>query len=155
MAEHIVNEEELRELKSSYMSDNTAYMKWSTEIEPKRDIIDSDFMRRNNLMLMFADKFAPLANFTDPQMMALHKLKMMNAMFALEAGLDDIAEETVISAIDDIQLSRGDHGFFQKAIITQRHELQEHQTTQIEKKAGFFNKWFGGKKNEEQEQGPQ
>ena len=131
------------------MSDNTAYMKWVTEIEPKKDMIDSDFIKRNRLLLMFADKFAPLANFNDPQMMALHKLKMLNMELAMEAGLTDIAEETVISAIDDIQLSRGDHGFFQKAIITQRHEIKE-QRTEGEKKVGFFNKLFGGQKPTEE-----
>lgn len=154
MGSHIMDEDEIRQLRSQYMSDNTTYMKWVTEIEPKRDMMDSAFIQRNKLMLMFADKFAPLANFTDPQMMSLHKLKMLNMELALEAGLVEIAEETVISAIDDIQLSRGDHGFFQKALITQRHELTE-QRTEGEKKVGFFNKLFGGRKpQDEQEQGP-
>lgn len=152
MPDQILNEDEIRQLRTQYMSDNTTYMKWVTEIEPKKDMMDSDFIRRNKLLLMFADKFAPLANFNDPQMMALHKLKMMNMELAMEAGLTDIAEETVISAIDDIQLSRGDHGFFQKALITQRHEIKE-QRTEGEKKVGFFNKLFGGKKQEDQDEG--
>lgn len=154
MPDQILNEDEIRQLRTQYMSDNTTYMKWVTEIEPKKDMMDSDFIRRNKLLLMFADKFAPLANFNDPQMMALHKLKMMNMELAMEAGLTNIAEETVISAIDDIQLSRGDHGFFQKALITQRHEIKE-QRTEGEKKVGFFNKLFGGKKQEDREEGPQ
>lgn len=153
MPDYVVGEEELRQIRSQYMSDNTTYMKWVTEIEPKKDMMDSDFIRRNKLLLMFADKFAPLANFNDPQMMALHKLKMLNMELALEAGLKEIAEETVISAIDDIQLSRGDHGFFQKALITQRHEIKE-QRTEGEKKIGFFNKLFGGKQKEEEDGGP-
>jgi hypothetical protein len=154
MPAQILEEDEIRQLRSQYMSDNTTYMKWVTEIEPKKDMMDSAFIQRNKLLLMFADKFAPLANFNDPQMMALHKLKMLNMELALEAGLTDIAEETVISAIDDIQLSRGDHGFFQKALITQRHELTE-QRTEGEKKVGFFNKLLGRNKSpEEQEQGP-
>lgn len=148
MPETILNEDEIRQLRSQYMSDNTAYMKWITEIEPKKDMMDSDFIKRNKLLLMFADKFAPLANFTDPQMMALHKLKMLNMELAMEAGLTDIAEETVISAIDDIQLSRGDHGFFQNALNTQRHEIKE-QKTEGEKRTSFFNKLFSGKKQQE------
>jgi hypothetical protein len=126
-------------------------MKWVTEIEPKKDMMDSQFIQRNKLMLMFADKFAPLANFNDPQMIALHKLKMMNMELALEAGLVDIAEETVISAIDDIQCSRGDHGFFQKALNTQRHEILE-QKTEGQKRVGFFNKLLGGKKPEDNQE---
>jgi len=151
MPSQVLDEDEIRQMRSQYMSDNTTYMKWVTEIEPKKDMMDSAFIQRNKLMLMFADKFAPLANFTDPQMMSLHKLKMLNMELALEAGLTDIAEETVISAIDDIQLSRGDHGFFQNALNTQRHIIKE-QHTEGEKKVGFFNKLMGGNKNKDQDQ---
>lgn len=153
MPAHLLDEDEIREMKSTYMSDNTAYMKWSTEIEPKKNMTDSDFFNRNRILLLFADKFAPLANFTEPRMLALHKLKMLNHELAEAAGLESVCEKTAISAIDDIQISRGNQGFFQRAIITQRHELQEQRTTEAQKKVGFFNKLFGSKPQDEQQQG--
>jgi len=151
MPEHLLNEDEIRELKATYMSDNTAYMKWSTEIEPKKNMTDADFFNRNRILLLFADKFAPLANFTEPRMMALHKLKMLNHELAEAAGMTDVCEKTAISAIDDIQISRGNQGFFQRAIITQRHELQEQRTTETQKKIGLFNRFFGGKQPPQQQ----
>ena len=152
MPQGIYSEDEIREIRSQHMSDNTAFVKGMIEIEPKKDMIDADFFKRNKTLLLFPDKFAPLANFTEPRMMALHKLKMLKMELAENAGLYDVCEKTAISAIDDIQVSRGNQGFFQKALITQRHELKE-QRTEGEKKVGFFNKLLGGRKSpEEQEQ---
>ena len=150
MSGQILDEHELQQLKASYMSDNTAYMKWSTELEPKKDVMDGEFMNRNRNLILFADKFAPLANFTEPRLMQLHKLKQLNMILAQSAGLDSTAEETVISAIDDIQVSRGDHGFYQRALITQRHELQQEEHSDTQKKVGFFNKLFSKKEPPQQ-----
>jgi hypothetical protein len=154
MVSQILNEDEIHEIRAQHMSDNTVYMKWITEIEPKRDMMDSDFIQRNKIALMFPDKFAPLANFTEPRMLALHKLKMLKLELAENAGLINVCEKTAISAIDDIQLSRGNQGFFQRALITQRHELQEHHSD-TEKKVGFFNKLFHGNKQPEDQGGMQ
>ena len=154
MPAQILDEEEIRDFRSSVMSDNTAYMKWSTEIEPKKNMTGPDFFDRNRILLLFADKFAPLANFTEPRMLALHKLKMLNHELAEAAGLESVCEKTAISAIDDIQISRGNQGFYQRALITQRHELQEQRTTEAQKKVGFFNKLFGAKPPEQQQGAP-
>jgi len=147
MPMQLLDEKEIQTMKAAYISDNTAYMRWSTEIEPKKDVIDSDFMRRNSNYIIMADKFAPLANFNDPRLIQLHKLKMINLTLEMNAGLKDSAELTVISAIDDIQVSRGDKGFYQRALITQRHEMQNEDRTTVERKVGFFNKLFSKKDN--------
>lgn len=148
----LLDEKEIQQLRAAYMSDNTSYMRWSTEIEPKQNVISGDFLNRNKILVMFADKFAPLANFTEPKQYILHKLKIMNASLALDAELDDICEETALSAIDDIQMSRGDKGFYQKALITQRQEFQEDRSD-TQRRVGFWNKLFSKKPDEGQQQG--
>ena len=149
----LVDDKELSQIRASNISDNTAYMKWSTEIEPKKNIINDDFLYRNRISIMGLDKFAPLANFNDPRLMRLHKLKMMIIDLEMEAGLTESAEQTALSAIDDIQVSRGEKGFYQRALITQRQEFESSEITEAQKKVGFFNKLFS--KKEPQQQGGQ
>jgi len=151
MPMQIVDERELEQKKASMISDNTAYMKWSTEIEPKQNIISNDFLYRNRISIIGLDKFAPLANFNDPKMLRLHKLKMMIIDLETEAGLSESAERTVLSAIDDIQISRGDKGFYQRALITQRQEFESTENTETQKRVGFFNKLFSKKDMQSQE----
>jgi len=151
----ILDEKEIMQLRSAFMSDNTAFMKWSTEIEEKKSVIDSEFMHRNRMTIIGLDKFAPLANFTEPRLIQLHKLKMLIIGLEVEAGLDYSAEQTALSAIDDIQVSRGDHGFYQRALITQRQEqdIRADTHSDAERKVGFFNKLFA--KKEQPPQGGQ
>jgi len=151
MPMQLLDEKEIQTMKAAYMSDNTAYMRWSTEIEPKQNVIDADFMRRNSNYILMADKFAPLANFNDPRLIQLHKLKMNNLTLEMQLGLTHSAELTAISSIDDIQVSRGDKGFYQRALITQRHEMQNEERTTTEKKVGFFNKLFSKKESPPQQ----
>jgi hypothetical protein len=156
MVQHIFEDEEIQHMEKSQMSDRTAYMRWITEIEPKNNVIDADFLDRNKISIIGLNKFAPLANFKDPRLMRLHKLKMIIIDLEIEAGLIHAAEGTALSAIDDVQISRGDNGFFQRALITQRQEVESEERTDAQKKVGFFNKLMGGgKKQEQQQQGGQ
>lgn len=145
MPSQILDEKEIQNLKTAYMSDRTTYIRGLTEIEPKRILITDDFMDAYKTQLGFMDKWTPLANFQEPKEKHLHKIKMMNAMLALNNGQVDVANETLISAWDDIQVSRGDKGFFQNALNTERHEIQEEHRTGTERKVGFFNKLFSKK----------
>jgi hypothetical protein len=153
MPSTVLNEQEIQQMKSSIMSDNTAFMRWSTEIEYKKDVVESDFLKRNQNLILFIDKFTPMANFRDKRIVALHKLKFQDSILERNAGLNPSAEETAISAIDDIQLSRGENGFFQEALITQRHELQEERKTDSERRVSFFNRVFSKKPQNQQQQG--
>jgi hypothetical protein len=152
MPQHIFSDDEMEQQNRAQISDRTAYMRWSTEVEPKKNVIDSDFLERNRISIIGLDKFAPLANFKDPRLMRLHKLKMIIIDLEIEAGLIHAAEGTALSAIDDVQISRGDNGFYQRALITQRQEVESEERTDVQKKVGFFNKMFGGKKQESQQQ---
>ena len=142
MASTVLDEKEIQNLKSAYMSDRTTYVRGMTEIEPKRILISDDFMQRYTNQLGFVDKWLALANFQEPKEKHLHKLKMINAQLALDNGLVDVANETLISAWDDIGVSRGDKGFFQNSLSKEIHEIHEEKTTGPERKVGFFNNLF-------------
>ena len=153
MGSQILDEKEIQQIKSAYMSDRTTYIRGLTEIEPKRILITDAFMERNTNQLGFVDKWTPLANYTEPKEKHLHKLKMINAQLAMDNGMLDIAEETLISAWDDVQVSRGDKGFFQKELNMERHDIhEERQATDMERKVGFFGKLLGGGKSSSQQQ---
>lgn len=141
--------DEEQQLKTGYMSDNTTFMKWSTELEQKKDISDEAFFKRHYYEILGLNKFPALAFFDDKRNLQLYSLKMVNANLAFCAGQVDVCESTVLSAQTDVQLSRGMHGNYSKALITQRQEFRE-EKSEIGKKVGIFNKIFGGKKQEEE-----
>lgn len=156
MSQQILDEKEIQQMKTAYMSDRTTFVRGMTEIEPKRILITDTFMEKYKNQLGFADKWTPLANFREPKEKHLHKLKMMNAQLALDNGMEDLANETLISAWDDIQVSRGHEGFFQNSLSKEIHEIHEEHTTAPERKIGFFNKLFSKKEPQQgQEARPQ
>lgn len=65
---------------------------------------------------------------------------------AMEAGLSDLADVTVLDNLADYQTSRGTDGNYQKALITQRREWEE--KGKEEKKQGFLSKVMKGKRKE-------
>lgn len=154
MSSQILDEKEIQNMKTAYMSDRTTYLRGMTEIEPKRILITDDFLERYKNQLGFADKWTPLANFQEPKEKHLHKLKMINAQLAMDNDLVDIANETLISAWDDIQVSRGDKGFFQDSLSKEIHEIHEEHTTGMERKVGFWNKLFSKKEQPPQQGAP-
>jgi hypothetical protein len=151
MGTRIVDDRELEEIRSAKLSDNSSYMKWSTELQVDKNITNDDFLYRNRIPILGLNKFAALANFTDFKMIRLHKLKMIIIDLQMSAGLTEGAEQTALSAIDDIQCSRGDRGFYQKALITQRQEFETSENTETQKRVGFFNKLFSKKEPQQQE----
>lgn len=153
MPSQILNEEEIRDMRHAYMSDRTSYIRGLTEVEPKKNLITDDFLRKYRVLIGFVDKWTPLANFQEPKEKQLHKLKMITATLAMDNGCYETADETLISAWDDVQVSRGDKGFFQDALNTERHEIMQENINESEKKVGFFNKLFSRKPQEQQSQG--
>jgi hypothetical protein len=155
MGSQILDEKEIQNIKTAYMSDRTTYIRGLTEIEPKRILITDEFLEDYKVLLGFPDKWTCLANFVEPKEKHLHKVKMLNASLALNNGQVDVANETLISAWDDVQVSRGDKGFFQNALNTERHEIQEERKTDVERKVGFFNSLFKKKEAPPQQGGVQ
>jgi len=134
------------------LSDNTFFMRWATELEQKEGITTKDFFERNRLLVLAADKFTPQANYQDPRMMVLHKLKIQAITLSINAGLIPSAEETALSIIDDVQITRGDKGFWTTELNKQRHELVEKRQELGAKRIGIWNRLFSGKKPPEEQQ---
>ena len=142
------NDNVIVENKPRYVSDNTAFMRWSTELEKIHKVIDDDFLSRNRYRIIDINKFLPLSNITNPRMIKLSRLRRMNMQLAQDAGLRDLAEETTLDNVADYQMSRGNQGFYQKALITQRREWKE--SSDREKKTGMLKNLLRGKKQQEQ-----
>jgi len=113
-----------------------AGLRWSNEIEPRKDVIDTDFLKRNRLLVMDASKILPLGNIRDKKTVKLLRLRRMNMIMEMDAGLDDLAEQTAMSNLADIQTSRASGGFNAKLEVTQRREWVE--GGKEEKKKGLF-----------------
>ena len=148
MTEHILDDKEIQKMSAAYMSDRSTYIRGLTEIEPKRILIDDPFLERYKVLLGFVDKWTPLANFQEPKDKHLQNIKMMNTILALNNGQIDIAYETLISAWRDIQVTRGDEGFFQMSLSTEIHEIHEEKKTNVERNASLWGRLIGGKKQQ-------
>jgi len=136
------------EHKPRYVSDNTAFMRWSTELEQTPNVVNKDFLDRNKHRIVDINKFLPLSNITNPRMIKLSRLRRMNMQLAQDAGLIDLAEETTLDNVADYQMSRGNQGFYQKALITQRREWKE--SSNQERRTGMLKNILRGKKQQEQ-----
>lgn len=130
-----------------YVSDNTSFMRWSTEVEPKAGVINEDFLKRNKERIMDIDKFLPLANIKSAKSIKLFHLRRMNMTMAKDAGLHDLAEETALDNIADYNTTRGTDGFYQKALITQRREWSDSE--EEKKQTGVLKNLIRGKRDEQ------
>jgi len=130
-----------------YISDNTAFMHWSTELEQVHEVIDSDFLKRNRHRVADINKFLPLANIKTPQQLQIFRLRRMNMTMACDAGLFNLADETMLDNLADYNTSRGIDGFYQNALITTKREILD-KSKQQEKK-GFLKQLVQGRQAEE------
>lgn len=121
-------------------------MRWSTEIEQIRDLIDSNFLKQHKQRVIDINKFLPLSFITNPREKKLYRLRRINMDLAMEAELEDLADVTVLDNLADYQTTRGTDGNYQKALITQRREWEE--KSKEEKKQGFLSKIVKGKRKE-------
>ena len=140
-------EEPEEEHQPRYVSDNTSFMRWSTEIEPKSGVIDDKFLARNRERIIDIDKFLPLSNITNVKSIKLFHLRRANMTMAKDAGLSELAEETALDNIADYNTTRGTGGFYQKALITQRREW--HDSEEEKKRTGILKNLIRGKREEQ------
>jgi len=116
-----------------YISDNTAFMHWSTELEQIHEVIDNNFLRSNRHRVGDLNKFLPLSNITNPSLIKLLRLRRMNMTLAKDSGLVGLADETMLDNLADCQTSRGVGGFYQNALITQKREFLDKSRNQEKK----------------------
>ena len=126
-----------------YIDPRTAWLRWSNEIEPRKNIMDDEFFERNRLLVADASKELPLGNFTSKSTIKLLRLRRMNMIDEMDAGLTHLAEETMMANKADIQTSRATGGFNAKLNVTQR-QIWEENTTDKQKK-GVLNRLLKGK----------
>lgn len=133
-----------------YVSDQTAFIRWSTELEQVHNIIDNDFLKRNSHRVIDINKILPLSFIDNPKSIKLFRLRRMNMGLARDAGLIDLADETVLDNLADYQTTRGIRGNYQKALITQRREWQD-KTDPENKKSGIIGRMIKGRGDEQRE----
>lgn len=131
-----------------FISDQTAFMRWSTELEKVNDIIDKDFLIRNKHRVMDINKILPLSFIENPRSLQLFRLRRINIGLSTDAGLMDLADETTLDNLADYQTTRGIRGNYQKALITQRREFKDNRLE--EKKASLLSRILRGKQENEQ-----
>lgn len=136
-----------------HISDQTAFIRWSTEIEKDDDkeIVNDEFIKNHKARILDINKFLPLSNITDKRQVKLFRLRRMNMTLAQDAGLTDVSEETALDNLADYETSRGIQGFYQKALITQRQEFRD--SSEKNKDMGFFGRLMKNKKTDEENQG--
>lgn len=117
-------------------SDQTAFMRWSTELEEDQQVTDRELLKKHRPRILDINKFLPLSNIRDKKTIKLFRLRRLNMDLAWEQGLDDLAVETALDNLADYQTTRGQKGFYQKALITQRREWEE--KGQEDKKQGLL-----------------
>ena len=133
-----------------YVSDQTAFMRWSTEVEEDRQTIDKEFIKRHKPELIDINKFLPLSNITNPRAIKLYHLRRQIIRMASDAELLELAEEAALANVADYNTTRGQMGFYQKALITQKQEFED--KTKKERNRSFLSNIFRGKMNEEDQQ---
>ena len=133
-----------------YVSDQTAFMRWSTELEKIEHIIDNDFLEHNRHRVMDINKILPLSFIDNPKSIKLFRLRRMNIGLAKDAGLIDLADETTLDNLADYQTTRGIRGNYQNALITQRREWKDR--TDPEAKKGMLGRLIRGRNDDIRQQ---
>lgn len=146
--ENIDDSESYVSKEAQYISDNTAFMHWSTELEQIHEVIDSNFLRSNRHRVGDLNKFLPLSNITNPKMIKLLRLRRMNMTMAKDSGLIGLADETMLDNLADCQTSRGVGGFYQNALITQKREFMD--KTKAAEHKGLLRNLVKGKQVEDE-----
>ena len=144
-----INEEETEETLPPYISDQTAFIKYVTQVDPIPGVIDTKFLRKHALWNLFAGKIKALAFINNPKTIKHNHCIRNSLSLELEAGLYDLAEEDVWISIDNMQITRGTRGNLQKALITQRRVLEEIGAKEQRERKGLWGRVFKGQQEME------
>lgn len=117
-------------------SQENAFIKYITQIDAIPNVIDNEFLRKYNRRVLFSGKFKGLAFINNPKTIKLNSCMRLNMSLEEDAGLLELADETVFDNIDVMQVTRGTRGNLQYALITQKREFRD--TSEKEKRKGFF-----------------
>lgn len=124
-----------------YSSQENAFIKYITQLDAIPNIVDTDFLRKYRRRVLFSGKIKGLSFITNPKTISLNSCMRNNIGLCEDAGLDDLADETVFDNIDICQVTRGTRGNLQYSLITQRKEFKLKDTSEIPKK-GVLNRFI-------------
>jgi len=136
--------------KDIYLSQENAFIKYITQIDQIPEIVPTSFLKKYARRVLFSGKIKGLSFIQNPKTINLNSCMRNNISLCEDAGLDELADETVFDNIDICQITRGTKGNLQNALITQRKEFKD---TSERNEKGFLSNVLHRKKKEDQ--GPQ
>ena len=136
-----------------YLSQENAFIRFITQLDPIPDVIDAEFLKKYYRNVLFSGKIKGLSFITNPKTIKLNSLQRMNMSMEIDAGLYDLADETMFDNIDICQVTRGTKGNLQNAMITQRKEFK--LASEGEQVKNLLGRLMKGKKDKEEPLGIQ
>jgi len=127
--------------REAYTSQENAFIKYITQLDAIPGVVDSDYLKRHYRRVLFSGKIKGLSFISNPKTIRLNSLQRMNMSMEEDAGLDDLADETLFDNIDTCQVTRGTKGNLQYALITQRKEFKD-TSDAAERKKSFMGKFM-------------
>ena len=124
-----------------YTSQENAFIKYITQLDAIPGVVDTDFLRKYARKVLFSGKIKGLSFINNPKTIRLNSLQRLNMSMEEDAGLDELADETLFDNIDICQTTRGTGGNLQLALITQRKEFKD-TSEQMDKKKGFMGRFM-------------
>jgi len=140
---------DIGDTQNQLFSPETAYLRFGTSIEQDNVLVDKKFIQQFAARYLQSNKFPALSN-SNPKQVQIERIRSMKIDLLMDCGLIDDAITVGWDSVRDHQNFRGLAGFYQKAQITQRHEIKEESP---EKKVGRFGSLF--RKHEPPEQPPE
>jgi len=132
-----------------YLSQENAFIKYITQVDQIPDIVPTSFLQKYGRRVLFSGKIKGLSFIKNPKTIQLNSCMRNNIGLCEDAGLFDLADETVFDNIDICQVTRGSFGNLQNALITQRKEFKD---TSEQAKKGFLGNVLHRKKPEDEPQ---
>jgi len=123
-----------------YTSQENAFIKYITQLDPIPNVVSTSFLRKHARRVLFSGKIKGLSFINNPKTIKLNSLQRMNMSMEEDAGLEDLADETLFDNIDICQVTRGTKGNLQLALITQRKEFKD--TSEMEKKKSILGRFM-------------
>lgn len=134
---------------SLYSSQENAFIKYVTQLDAIPGVVDNKFLRRFARRVLFSGKIKALSFISNPKTIKLNSCMRNNMSLCEDAGLEELADETVFDNIDVCTVTRGTRGNLQYALITQKREFKD--TSDKEKKRGLLGRIV---KNQEEQPEP-
>ena len=141
-------DEEYRDIDThTPISQENTFIRYVTQLDPIPNIISAKYLRKYRRRVLFSGKIKGLSFIENPRTLVLNNCMRNNLSLSEDAGLEELADETVFDNIDMCQITRGQKGNLQTALITQRREFKD--SSAPKEKQGIMSRIMKGKQDEE------